>query len=494
MSPLDTPVPSLDDALTAGHAGAADAAPSRPAGNGAVPHAAQAPAAGAPQSLSTGKFHPLVASAMHSSGKSQPTATGGAFTPRDPDTLQAVGIPEAYVEALVFKHLLAIGANTCRGMARDLALPPKPLVDMMADLKNRQLVVYKGSAAMGDFEYTLTDAGRARANRFLEECSYCGPAPVPFDDYVKAVAAQTIATESPGAEQLREAFHDLLLDQALLERLGPAINSGRGLFLYGFPGNGKTSIAERITLCFGSTIWIPRAIFVEGETIQFYDPQCHEAVGGDKPSIVKGQSFDARWIRIKRPTIVVGGELTMDALEMKFNPVSKISEPSVQMKSNGGTLVIDDFGRQRMDPVELLNRWIVPLEKRHDYLTLNNGKKIQVPFDQLIVFSTNLEPKQLVDDAFLRRIPYKINIGDPTEEEFRDLMKTVAGQFDVEYNEAAVNHLIEVHYRQRGRPFRCCHPRDLILQIVNQAKFRKNKPVMSVEGLDFACGNYFTLL
>lgn len=493
MSSIDTPSSMLDESPGRAVVNGAGTVHGHANGNGSSA-GGSVPAAGAPQSLSSGKFHPLVASAMHSSGKS---GASGTFMPKEPDTLQAVGIPEAYVEALVFKHLLAVGANTCRGMARDLAVPPKPLVDMMTDLKNRQLVVYKGSAAMGDFDYTLTDAGRARASRFLEECSYCGPAPVPYEEYVKSVAAQTISTECPGPEQLREAFHDLLMDKTLLDRLGPAINSGRGLFLYGFPGNGKTSIAERITTCFGSTIWIPRAIFVEGETVQFYDPQCHVAVMGEKastPSIVKGQSFDTRWIKIKRPTIVVGGELTMDALEMKFNPTSKISEPSVQMKSNGGTLVIDDFGRQRMDPVELLNRWIVPLEKRHDYLTLNNGKKIQVPFDQLIVFSTNLEPKQLVDDAFLRRIPYKINICDPTEEEFRNLMKIVAKQFDVEYNEPAVSHLIEVHYRQRNKPFRCCHPRDLILQIVNQSKFRSDKPVMTVETLDFACGSYFAIM
>ena len=244
MSPLNASSPvRLDAPGAAGVNGHGSA-------NGHVDGAAShLPSAGAPQSITTGRFHPLVAHALSTSGKAAAT---GPFTPKAPDTFQAVGIPEAYIEALVFKHLLALGTNTCRGMARDLALPPKPLVDMMTDLKNRQLVVYKGSAGMGDFDYTLTDAGRARANRFLEEGTYCGPAPVPFDEYVKSVHAQTIATESPGPEQLREAFRDLLLDKMLLERLGPAINSGRGLFLYGFPGNGKTSIAERITSCFGS--------------------------------------------------------------------------------------------------------------------------------------------------------------------------------------------------------------------------------------------------
>lgn len=417
-----------------------------------------------------------------------------AFYPKEVQSFKETGLPDSFIESLVFKHLLGVGSNTGRGIARDLALPGKDLQELLASLKNRQLIAYKGSATMGDFEYALTDAGRERAKRFLEETTYCAQAPVTLPDYVESVRLQTIEHEHGGPEALREAFADLVIADSVLDQLGPALNSGRGLFIFGEPGNGKTSIAERVTACFGSSIWIPRALFIQGEVIQFYDQQCHEEIINDKPSIVRGGEHDRRWIQIKRPTIVVGGELTMDALELNVNQQSHITEPSIQLKSNCGTLVIDDFGRQRVDPVALLNRWIVPLEKRYDYLTLANGKKIQVPFDQLIVFSTNLEPKELVDEAFLRRIPYKINIPDPTEEEFRLLMKLTAGNYKLTHDDASVDHLIETYYRQTKRRFRGCHPRDLLLQIINEAKYLSVVPAMSKEAFDRACARYFTLL
>lgn len=450
------------------------------------------PPAGSPVPQPGGSPVPQPAGGAVPQRAGQPAAM--LFFPKECETFKDTGLPEALIESLVFKHLLAVGSNTGRGICRDLCLPGKAMPAMLSDLKSRQFVVYKGAASMGDFEYTLTEAGRERARSYLGESTFCGAAPVPLAEYVEAVKAQTITQEEPGPGQLRHAFSDLLINDKMFARLGPAINSGRGMFLYGSPGNGKTSIAERITLCFGTHIWIPKAVFVEGQIIQLFDPQCHKPVGSEKPSIIKGRAHDTRWIKIKRPTIVVGGELTMDGLELCHNPTTKITEPSVQLKSNCGTLVIDDFGRQRMDPVELLNRWIVPLEKRYDFLTLSNGKKIKVPFDQLIIFSTNLEPRELVDDAFLRRIPYKINIIDPTEEEFRDLMRLMAKVFEIDYDDRAVDHLIERHYKAVNCPFRCCHPRDLILQIINRARFLKQPPVMSPEGFDAACECYFAVL
>lgn len=422
------------------------------------------------------------------------SADRSSFIPEEPENFKETGLPEALIESLIFKHLLAVGSNTGRGIARELALPGKDLITMLTELKNRQFIVYKGAASMGDFDYTLTELGRERAKRYIEEGTYLGTAPVLLKDYIRAVNAQTIANEHPSPQDLHEAFKDLLISPEMFARLGPAINSGRGMFLYGYPGNGKTSIAERITRCFGTTIWIPRALFIDGEIVQLFDPQVHEPVADAKAPVSRSPGHDARWVRIRRPTIVVGGELTMSALEMSFNPTTKITEPPVQLKSNCGTLVIDDFGRQRMNPTELLNRWIVPLEKRYDFLTLFNGKKIQVPFDQLIIFSTNLEPRQLVDDAFLRRIPYKINVPDPTPDQYRELMKIMAMKFDMAFNDEAFDYLMEKHYRAVNRPLRCCHPRDLLLQIVNAARYLKQPPVMTAEALDAACSNYFTLL
>jgi predicted ATPase with chaperone activity len=281
----------------------------------------------------------------------------------------------------------------------------------------------------------------------------------------------------------------------MLLRLGPAINSGRGMFLFGAAGNGKTSIAERITKAFGQTIWIPRSIGVDGEIMRLYDPGMHEEMPlPANEGLIDNRKIDNRWIRIRRPTIVVGGELTMDHLEITLNTATNVSEAPIQMKSNCGTLVIDDFGRQRMTTDQLLNRWIVPLEKRYDFLSLASGKKIQVPFDQLIVFSTNLEPKDLVDDAFLRRIPYKIEVTDPDEPSFRQLLKIMAGKLDVEYEESAAEYLMQTHYRAVNRPLRCCQPRDLILQVRNYCRYANKPARLTQETLDFAVANYFAVM
>jgi predicted ATPase with chaperone activity len=420
--------------------------------------------------------------------------TSAPFHPAAIEEWSDTGLPETLLEALILKHLFTAGEQTGRGVARALCLPPKPVLDTLQMFKNTQLAYYKDSASGSDFTYALSEAGRDRARKHLEESMYVGPAPVPFADYVASVKAQSITLERPRVDQVREAFADVLLSPQVLRRLGPAINSGRGLFLYGNPGNGKTTIAERITRCFGMHVWVPQAIYVAGEIIKFYDPENHERVDAGKPSILRGDVHDERWVKIRRPTIVVGGELTMNALELQFNHYTKITEPSVQLKSNCGTLVIDDFGRQRMEPVELLNRWIVPLEKRYDYLTLSTGTKIQVPFDQLIIFSTNLEPRELVDDAFLRRIPYKLNVANPTEEEFRAIMRMAAEQFKVTYVEEEVTQLIERHYTEAGRTFRCCHPRDLLLQIINYANFHGIEPKMTTEAFDLAVENYFAVM
>ncbi len=428
-----------------------------------------------------------------SSGETAPKQT--CFMPIEPDSFQAARLTETEVEALVLKYLLARGDAAGREIADQVKLPFILIDELLREMKNGQLLVHRGSAPMNDFVYQMTDLGRERARRFSQHCTYFGAAPVSLPDYIASVHAQSLAGQHPTVEDLHRAFDGLLLNRKMLDRLGPAINSGRGLFLFGPPGNGKSSIAERITAAFGRDIWVPRAIGVDGTILRLFDPLNHvevplESNGG----LLDARKVDKRWVRIRRPTIIAGGELTMAQLDVSTNPTTGISEAPLQMKSNCGTLVIDDFGRQRMRVDELLNRWIVPLEKRVDFLSMPNGKKIQVPFDQLVVFSTNLEPKQLVDEAFLRRIPYKIEVIDPTEEEFRDLFRVMAEQLGIGYQQEAVDYVIEQHFRRNNRPLRFCQPRDLLLQIRNYCKYHDCPPQMTAEMFDRAVENYFAVM
>jgi DNA replication protein DnaC len=417
------------------------------------------------------------------------------WTPTEPETFHQAGLSESQVEALLLKFLLARGDATGRCIAEHVKLPFRPVDELLRQLKNERLVAHRGAAQMNDFVYTLSDIGRERARRLSEECTYYGAAPVTLEDYIASVKQQSLAHQHPTRDDLKRAFADLLINQNMLGRLGPAINSGKGLFLFGAPGNGKTSIAERMTRSFGQHIWLPRAVGVDGDIIRLFDPSNHELAPLEANSgLLANRKIDARWVRIVRPTIVVGGELTMDNLEVSFNRGTGVSEAPLQMKSNCGTLVIDDFGRQKMSTDQLLNRWIVPLEKRYDFLNLPGGKKIQVPFDQLIVFSTNLEPKDLVDDAFLRRIPYKIEVVDPTEQEFRQLFHLVAPKVGITVSEAALDHLVKKHYLAKNRPFRCCQPRDLLLQVRNYCFYNNSTPEMTPETMDFAVENYFAVM
>jgi predicted ATPase with chaperone activity len=417
------------------------------------------------------------------------------FRPKPVSDFAEAGLNYAQIESLILKFLLNIGVASGRRIAEEMGLPFGPFPEFLRQLKNNQIVTYTNAATANDYHYSLTDAGRARAKVYFEECSYVGSAPVPFEDYIQAVAAQTITAEQPKEADLRRAFSDLLVSEEMFSVLGPAINSGRGMFLYGYPGNGKTSIAERITRCFGTTVWIPKVIEVEGQIIKLFDMANHEPVAARRSGLLRDDDYDHRWIEIKRPTLIAGGELRMEDLEIHYDPLTKICEAPLQLKSNNGTFLIDDFGRQRMAPIELLNRWIVPLEKRYDFLCLPNGKKIRVPFDQLILFSTNLEPKQLVDEAFLRRIPYKINATDPTERMFRQMFEIFAPKLGFPRVEpAALDYLIERHYSRVNRPFRCCQPRDLLLQVRNYCVYNDLPLDLKPEYFDFAAGNYFTVM
>lgn len=420
---------------------------------------------------------------------------GGNWRPQEPNSLTAAGLSDGQVEHLVLKCINGCGDLSGRDLSEQHAIPFRLLAPILQSMKLAQLLAFRGSAPMNDFVYQLTDLGRERAKKLAEHCSYFGAAPVPLASYCASVGQQSLTKRHPTQKDLERAFQDLLINKNMLRRLGPAVNSGRGLFLFGAPGNGKTSIAERVTQAFGDCIWIPRAIVVDGEIMRVFDPGLHVETPLNEPAgPLQTKPIDKRWVRIKRPTIVVGGELTMSSLEVQPSAGVNVSEAPVQLKSNCGTLVIDDFGRQRMTTDELLNRWIVPLEKRYDFLQMGNGKKIQVPFDQLIIFSTNLEPKDLVDDAFLRRIPYKIEVLDPSEEEFRNLVQIMAPKLGVRYDEEVVDYLIEKHYKAVNRPFRCCQPRDLLLQIVNYCRYMSLPLEMTKEYVDYAVENYFAIM
>jgi len=414
------------------------------------------------------------------------------FHPAEPQSLDETGISPVLIETLVYKYLLQVGSTSGRDIAKRLCLPFGILEDMLLALRSRQVLVHQGQAQLNDYYYALTEQGTSRARAAMQACNYVGPVPVPLDDYGMSVEAQTIRAEAARREQLTAAFTGISVPPELLDLLGPGINSGAGMFLYGAPGNGKTTIAKRITRCFGQHVWIPRTLTEDGQFIKLYDAACHEAIEDSADSILKTAGADARWVKIRRPTVVVGGELTMDSLEIRHDPLSNVSEASIQLKSNCGCLLIDDFGRQRIDPRELLNRWIVPLECRHDFLMLATGKKIQVPFEQLIIFSTNLEPLDLADEAFLRRIPYKIEIKDPSVAEFTHLFQEACRSMGCQFYQEAVHYLLQTHYAPHDRPLRRCHARDLLAQIKNYCVYYGRPMELRPDYLDRVVRCYFT--
>jgi hypothetical protein len=358
-----------------------------------------------------------------------------------------------------------------------------------------KLIEVRGTSGAGSagYRYALTDLGRERAMQFMDINRYVGPAPVPLTHYTAYTRAAMQARPWVDRGRLSTGFGHLIVGDGMLDSLGPAVNSGKALFLYGAPGNGKTVVAEGIGRALGSDMHVPHAVDVDGQTITMFDPVNHvpAASAGASNSVVSLAMHDRRWESIRRPVVVVGGELTLEMLDLSFNPISKFYEAPIQMKAIGGVFVVDDFGRQRIPPRDLLNRWIVPLESRVDYLTLHTGKKFQIPFDVLTVFATNLDPLSLADEAFLRRIPYKIEIEDPTLQQYARIFEMICDKRNLKFHPVMVAYLHRRHYRPISRPLRACQPRDLIEQVTALCNYRGEEPRITRELLDAACAAYF---
>jgi predicted ATPase with chaperone activity len=430
--------------------------------------------------------------------------------PNEPTSIAETGLGLGFLTDLILKIVYFYGNITGQQLSEATKLPYLGVLDKILEFLKLEeyvdIIGAQGGFSERSFQYVIATKGRIKVNEVLDRSQYAGPAPVPLDSYIEMVNHQAIGEMTVGARSVRDAFQGLVINDRMLDKIGPAANSARSLFLYGPAGNGKTTIAEGIANMLGGLVLIPYAIEVDGQIIKMFDPLNHRPVElppppepeplgpfGAAPAAPHAQP-DRRWVVCKRPQVIVGGELILEQLELIFDPIAKIYEAPYQLKANGGLFLIDDFGRQKCRPQDLLNRWIVPLEKKFDYLALQTGKKLQVPFDVLIVFSTNLSPKDLVDDAFLRRIRHKLEVPNPSPDEFREIFKLVCKAKKIPYSDEGLRYLVQEHYLKVRRDLRACHPRDLCDQILDEAKYRNTQPGMTKELLDRACEAYFVKL
>ncbi|HEX4748941.1 MAG TPA: hypothetical protein VH302_05310 [Bryobacteraceae bacterium] len=417
------------------------------------------------------------------------------FEPPALENLAATGVPTPVVEQLVLKFLYFNGDLIARDLCRMMGLKFSLIEELIETLKLQLLVQVKSSLGYGPVSATLslTEAGRRVARDYLENNQYIGPVPVPIDQYTAAVHGQRFPANWLNRERLAAAYSQLVMSDATLDQIGPAISSGKSFLIYGQPGNGKTQIAEALANVNTTDIYVPYALEAQGNIIQLFDPIYHKLSNHGEQTVYDPDT-DGRWARCRRPFIATGGELSLNMLDLSFNRISKIYDAPFQLKANNGIYLIDDFGRQKASAAEILNRWIVPMERRIDYLSFENGGKMTVPFETFLVFSTNLTPDKLGDEAFLRRIQYKMLLRSPDEQEFRIIFTKFAQSQGLTATTELLDKFIEKHYRRGGKKFRRCHPRDLLSQVVDYIGFKRLPHELTEDLLDLAFASCFPVI
>ncbi len=423
-------------------------------------------------------------------------------TPRSPKTLMGTGVSVATLQTLLMKFLLVEQIDTTSAMAEAMRLPMRVVQHLFRDAEEKKYVQSVSSEGVGvasDVRYELSERGRAVAADYLDRNYYLGPAPVSLTAFQEQVLKQRITNEQLDKKSIEECFEGLIIPDYFTRQIGPAVNSGRTVLLYGPPGNGKTSVATSVSRIFRHIIYVPYAIEVEGQIVQMYDSTVHEpAVDEDAASQLASQNrgvrredFDRRWIPIRRPVVVVGGELTLDMLELSFSEDAKFYEAPMHIKALGGTFIVDDFGRQIVSPEALLNRWIVPMESRIDFFKLKSGKSFYLPFDELLIFSTNLEPDDLMDPAFLRRIPYKIELFAPSRENFRSVFDMVAGNAGLQLNDEIFDYVVEQLQVQNDYELAFYQPKFICDQILAACKYENIPPSFTLDRVADALRNLY---